>query len=300
MDLPSTIVDLPSLRRSRKLDDVTFIFPEESIDDSYEINANKTILACASEVFKTQFFGSIPAKNVVIVTDTSGASFSTFLDMLYNIKVEMNKMDLKRLGELFYLVQKYQVSNWKEAILRNVQLRKLKMDEVLDAVVVAEANSHLIEFAKSINIICAEFVHNSSSREISELFMKSEVEEATSAMLHRLMAKAFSLVDEVSRKEPNKLKEGTIPIVQKPQHHPYYTPGHRGPAVSKELTRVWRTSAGQVVRQSVGQGVVGQYPLPPPVGGHLQQVQQAQLGNLFLPGGSIMQIQGQSGGLPLK
>jgi len=271
MDLPSTIVDLPSLRRSRKLDDVTFI-----MNDGYEINANKTILACASEVFKTQFFGSIPAGNVVIVKDSNGASFSTFLDMLYNIKVEMNKMDLKRLGDLFYLVQKYQVSNWKEAILRNVQLRKLKMDEVLDAVVVAEANSHLIEFAKSINIICAEFVHNSSSKEISELFMKSEVEEATSAMLHRLMAKAFSLVDEVSRKEPNKLKEGTIPIVQKPQYHPYYTPGHRGPAVSKALKMYGRrqTSAGQVVQQSVGQGVVGQYPLPPPVGGHLQQVQR--------------------------
>jgi len=265
MDLPSTIVDLPSLRRSRKLDDVTFIFQEEGMDESYEINANKTVLACASEVFKTQFFGSIPAGKVVHVKDSNGTTFSTFLDMLYNIKVELNKMDLKLLGELFYLVQKYQVSNWKETILRNIQLRKLKIDEILDAVVVAEANSHLVEFAKAINIICAEFVHNSSPREISELFMKSEVEVATSAMLHRFMAKAFSLVEEVSKKEPNKLKEGTIPIIQKPHHHPYYSPGQRGPA------RIWQTSSGQMIQQSVGQGVGGQNPLPPPVGGRVQQ-----------------------------
>jgi len=271
------------------------------MDDSYEIYANKTILACASEVFKTQFFGSIPAGKVVHVKDSNGTSFSTFLDMLYNIKVELNKMDLKRLGELFYLVQKYQVGNWKEAILRNVQLRKLKMDEVLDAVVVAEANSHLVEFSKAIHIICAEFVHKSSPREISELFMKSEVEEATSAMLHRLMAKAFSLVEEVSKKEPNKLSLSTnpyqsIPIIQKPHHHhPYCTPGQRGIPVSMALARVRQISSGQGMQQSVGQGVGGQYPLPPPVSG---QAQQPLLGHMFLPSGGMMQVQGQPGGLP--
>ena len=140
--------------------------------------------------------------------DSNRTSFSTFLDMLYNIKIDLNKMNLKRLGELFYLVQKYQVNNWREAIIKNVKQRKLKVDEVLDAVVVAGANSHLTEFAKAINIICAKFVHNSSSRDITELFMKSEIEEATSALLHRFMAKAFSLVDEVLKKEHSKLKEG--------------------------------------------------------------------------------------------
>ena len=66
MDLPSTIVDLPSLRRSNKLDDVTFVLYEKGCDESYELYANKTILSCASEVFKTQFFGSIPAEKVVL------------------------------------------------------------------------------------------------------------------------------------------------------------------------------------------------------------------------------------------
>lgn len=293
MDLPSTVVDLPSLRRSNKLDDVTFVLHEEGCDESYELYANKTILSCASEVFKTQFFGSIPAEKVVHVKDSNGTSFSTFLDMLYNIKIDLNKMNLKRLGELFYLVQKYQVSNWREAIIKNVKQRKLKVDEVLDAVVVAEANSHLTEFAKAINIICAKFVHNSSSRDITELFMKSEIEEATSALLHRLMAKAFSLVDEVLKKEPSKLKEGickTFLSNQRPQYHPYSMPNQRGPGVSQSVASVWQQSVGG--HQLVGQ----QHPLP--LSGQLQHVNQQQPGHMFLPGGGMKPLQGQPGGLP--
>jgi len=227
MALPLTVVDLPTLRTSSDLHDVTFIFNE----NDEKIKANKTVLACASAVFKTQFFGSmpgiIPAEKIVYIEDSNLQTFNIFLDMLHNVKTDMNLMDLKVLGELFYLADKYQVKDWKSSIIRNVKSRKIKIDDVLDAVKIAEAKAHLTEFAEAINFICADFVHNSSSTNLSELFMKSEVGDANSAMLHRFMAKSFSLVNEVSRKEPNKLKVETCK--SKPQHQPYTIPGPRVP-----------------------------------------------------------------------
>jgi len=209
MDSIPTIqsIDLSSLRETSDLTDVKFIFSDPGNKGDKVIKANKTILACGSEVFKTQFFGSIPGSDSVPVQDSSIEIFSIFVDVLYNIKVDLKEMSLKLLGKLFYLAEKYHVDGLKDAIIKNVLSRKIEANDLIEANGVAEENAFLLDFATSVNKLCSDFVLNNNLGFL-ELCYKLEVEESTSATLHILMAKAYSM--------RNMMK----PICKNCRHHP--------------------------------------------------------------------------------
>ena len=172
--------------------DVKFIFRDSGSKCNLKIKANKTILAYGSGVFKTQFFGSIPESDSVPIEDSSIDTFNMFVDILYNKKVELNELSLKVLGDLFYLGEKYHVEDLKDAIAKNVSSRKIEADGIIEAVKVAEEKAHLVDFSNSVYELCSGFVLNNHSG-VLELFNNLEVEESTSACLHRLMAKAYTM-----------------------------------------------------------------------------------------------------------
>ena len=69
--------------------------------------------------------------------------------------------------------------------------KEIKKDEVLDWFRIAESSSHLEEFARSLFMICAKFAYSCTSSELIQLFDDQDVEEETSALLHRFMSKAL-------------------------------------------------------------------------------------------------------------
>ena len=75
------------------------------------------------------------------------------------------------LGEIFFLADKYQVDAMKVAIIDNVKTREVNKNDVLDAAIVSEANTHLVEFANALDMLCVEFVRSLSITELSELFI---------------------------------------------------------------------------------------------------------------------------------
>jgi len=189
--------DLPS-RICSELADVTFSFDTESsiTNGKKEIKANKTILALASEVFKTQFFGSIPAEAVVPVKDSNAEAFSIFLEILYNEKIQLKDMNPMLLGDLFYLAEKYQVDAIKCAIVEDINLRQIEIEDVIGVLTVVESKSQLVQFAESMYKLCLKVVLKSSDN-ICKLFSMSDPDdESTSRMLHRFMSKAHTLKDE--------------------------------------------------------------------------------------------------------
>jgi len=172
------------------MNDVKFVFP--GLKGNREIKANRTILAFGSDVFKTQFFGSIPERDSVPIEDSSIDTFNIFMDILYNKKVDFSKLSFKVLGDLFYLGEKYHVQDLKDAIVKNVSSRKIEANGIIEAVKVAEEKDHLVEFANSVYELCSAFVLNNHWG-ILELFNNVEVEEATSVSLHRMMIKAYTM-----------------------------------------------------------------------------------------------------------
>jgi len=200
--------DLPS-RICSELADVTFSFDTESsiTNGKKEIKANKTILALASEVFKTQFFGSIPAEEVVPVKDSNAEAFGIFLDILYNEKIQLKDMNPMLLGDLFYLAEKYQVDAIKAALLEDINLRQIEIEDVIEVLTVVESKSQLVQFAESLYKLCLKVVLKSSDN-IWKLFNMSDPDdESTSRMLHRFMNKAHTLKDEENDKVCNNCQQ---------------------------------------------------------------------------------------------
>jgi len=183
------------------LSDVTFSFSDIGTKGNKELKANKTFLACASEVFKTQFFGSIPCEKVIFVEDSNVDAFETFLDILYGVDVDLKEKNLKFLGELFYLAEKYQVTDLKTAIVEVVESTSIGMKDVLDIMMIAEATSRLEQFSESLCLLCVKLVLSSSVEGLAELFKMFEVEESTSCLLHKLMSKVDDLKSKVKVEE---------------------------------------------------------------------------------------------------
>jgi len=173
-------------QKVRKYPDVTFILTELGSSSCSEVHANKAVLASLSEVFETQFFGSVPSDNTIRVEDTNFDAFKIFIDILYNVKQDVTQFSFQLLGDLFYLAEKYQVKAVKTAIVKTVKSINLESHEVLEALKIAETFSHLKEFAETLEGICTKFA---SGSKVLELFRKSEVNEECSFKLHELMIK---------------------------------------------------------------------------------------------------------------
>jgi len=195
---------IPSSRKWSEMADVIFRFKETDASaegNINEIKANKTILALASDVFKTQFFGSDPAVTVIPVEDANVDAFSIFIDILYNVKVELKDMDLKLLAELFYLAETYQVDVLRDAIVEDVELRDIKVADVLGTLKVAELYSHLVQFATCLHKLCLNVVFKSYDNLLA-LFSKSIVDQSNSRLLHQFMIEAEFLKWEVGMLKP--------------------------------------------------------------------------------------------------
>ena len=163
-------INLPNLRESSDMEDVIFRFKKSDTNDETEVRANKTILSLASEVFKTQFFGSLPAGKVIPIEDSSVDAFKIFIDALYDVKVNYEEINFMLLGEIFFLAEKYQVDAVKVAITKNVRTREVNENDVLKVAKVSEANNYLVEFADALDVLCAKFVRSLSIDKLSELF----------------------------------------------------------------------------------------------------------------------------------
>ena len=195
-NLPS-VSDFGILRRSTDLADVTFTIKDPGNNGGdVEIKAHKVILAGASEIFKTQFFGAFPSEDIVRVEDATVATFNLFLDSIYNVPVELKELSLKVIGELFYLAEKYRIDAVKKALVKYVREMEITKEEVLPVLTIAESTSHLVEFADALFMLCVKFAHKSTTVELMNLFHEVKVEEKSSIMLHRFLSKAFSVKNE--------------------------------------------------------------------------------------------------------
>jgi len=188
-----SVFNVQSLRRSPDLADVTFRFKEAGSNGDVEIKAHRVVLALTSEIFKTQFFEAFPAEETVLVEDSTLDTFNTFLDIIYNVGVNLKKLNLRLIGDLFYLAEKYRIGSVKTALLVCVKAKEFKREEVLDVLRIAESYSHLEEFANSLVVCCADFAHASTVSELMSLFDEVDVEEKTSVLLHKFMSKSSQL-----------------------------------------------------------------------------------------------------------
>jgi len=121
--------------------DVSFLFKDEGGEET-EVKAHKLILAIASEVFKRNFFGSFESESKISIEDVSEEVFKAMVDYIYNKEMDWDGHELSFLASLYYVADKYDISELREEIIASIPEHKVSDENVLDVAILAEANIH--------------------------------------------------------------------------------------------------------------------------------------------------------------
>ena len=197
MEVPNIqTIDLSSfLQANSAMVDVKFIFSSPDSNEVQELPAHKLVLSCASQVFRTQFYGSIPGdQDAIPVTDSSFEAFKIFIDILYNKKVDLKTLTFQLLGEVFYLAEKYHIDTLKKLVTNSVMAKRIDADNLLTAAKVAEENYHMEEFANALYETCSNFV-SENPFQVLKMFANLESQEdgESSTSLTRVTARVLSM-----------------------------------------------------------------------------------------------------------
>jgi len=185
-------IDIANIRENspKPTTDVKFSFVDQNSGEKLELNAHKLILAFGSEVFMSQFFGSMrDERDTIPVEDASFDAFKTFLDVIYNRKMSLGQASFKLLAELYSLADKYLMPEMQEFIIQEVNSRNMASSkELIEAAKVVEENAHIEKFSESIVKISSTFVKE-NIESVFEVFHSEESGSANSHALHRLLGR---------------------------------------------------------------------------------------------------------------
>ncbi|CAN8030357.1 unnamed protein product, partial [Ixodes persulcatus] len=127
--------------------DVEFLVQHGS-DPPKSFRAHKMVLAMRNEVFETMFYGSLPERGQVRVTDLHPDGFSAFLKYLYSQKATF--VDVKQALHTRRAAEKYMESELVEACPRFIR-NSMQSTDVCDVLEYAVKNGNLANFDDLIN-----------------------------------------------------------------------------------------------------------------------------------------------------
>ncbi|CAN7942293.1 unnamed protein product [Ixodes pacificus] len=127
--------------------DVEFLV-EHGSEPPKSFRAHKMVLAMRNEVFETMFYGSLPEKDQVRVTDLHPDGFSAFLKYLYSQKATF--VDVKQALHTRTAAEKYMESELVEACHRFIR-NSMQSTDVCDVLEYAAKNGNLANFDDLIN-----------------------------------------------------------------------------------------------------------------------------------------------------
>ncbi len=107
--------------------DVTFVCGAEDCQNPEHIPAHKLVLAMQSPVFQAMFFGSMPEKSIVRITDATGDSFKEFLECFY--KDDLNPT-IENAAEVINLVKKYELNGLLDMYSNFLQDKLAAADQI--------------------------------------------------------------------------------------------------------------------------------------------------------------------------
>ncbi|XP_040076571.1 BTB/POZ domain-containing protein 6-B-like [Ixodes scapularis] len=127
--------------------DVEFLV-EHGSDPPKSFKAHKMVLAMRNEVFETMFYGNLPEKDQVLVTDLHPDGFSAFLKYFYSQKATF--VDVNQALHTRTAAEKYMELELVEACHRFIRKSMLPTD-VCDVLEYGAKNGNLANFDDPIN-----------------------------------------------------------------------------------------------------------------------------------------------------
>ena len=161
------------------LKDITFEVMDRE-GNTHQLQCHKLVLALASPVFKTQFYGSLKVEEdeIIKIVDAVHDTFKDFLYFIYNEEpfekfstIETSE-ELKSVLELYYLAEKYQVKGLKAylhlVICNNISINSTNVIQFLQEI---EDHSQFQNLVAIIRELCFGFLDNN----IHKIFMDYDI-----------------------------------------------------------------------------------------------------------------------------
>jgi len=138
--------------------DIKFLFKKE-VDGSTtmeEVRAHKYILALASNVFKTGFYGRLEDNGSIDITDATKEAFEAMISFIYVKETKVNSHDFDLLCSLYYLADKYNIAALEKEILEAIKSKEISAENVIDVGVLAVQYAVHEKLAEALYEACAK------------------------------------------------------------------------------------------------------------------------------------------------
>ena len=202
--------------------DIKFLFKKE-VDGSTiieEIKAHKCILALASDVFKTGFYGGFEDNGSIVITDAevTKESFDAMISFIYDKMTNMSNYDFDILCSIYYLADKYNIPVLEKKILEVIQSKEISIENVVDIGVLAVKYEVHDKLAEAIYEACAQRlsrIFNSDLNKAVEYLKKIDADgsldffsyKSVMKIMARLKAPESSCLSEFDFKESFEIAE---------------------------------------------------------------------------------------------
>ena len=119
--------------------DIRFLFKKKEVDSTIieEINAHKSILALASDVFKKGFYGGLEDHGSIYITDVTKEAFEAMIHFIYDKETNVLNYDFDMLCSLYYLADKYNITALEKGALKVIKSKEISVENVIDVGVLA-------------------------------------------------------------------------------------------------------------------------------------------------------------------
>jgi len=171
--------------------DVTFLFKDEG-GDVAEVKAHKLILAIASDVFKRSFFGSLKSESKINIEDVSEDVFKAMVNYIYNKGMDWDECELSFLASLYYLADKYDISELREEIIASIPEHKINDENVLDIAILAESNIHHQPLSDALYDTGASYLKEKFKGKASNVFKfcsENEASDITGLVVYKMLGR---------------------------------------------------------------------------------------------------------------
>jgi len=156
--------------------DLRFWFKEEG-GVVKEVRAHTQILAAASDVFYTEFYGSFIVENDVEIKDACQEVFQAMIDFIYNKKLIFKDVSLDFLASLYYNAEKYNLEDLRDEIVDFIPEYKITKENFLQVAVVAEDSVLHQELSEALYEAVVRFVKKNKSV-VNDLYTDENEEHA--------------------------------------------------------------------------------------------------------------------------
>ena len=175
------------------------------------MQAHKFLLALASSVFRTGFFGEFEQENKIDMKETTLKAFKIMIEIIYKLPVNFKNMSVDEVFELVNLAERYDLLKLKAKLKQELETKSLAKDSVVEVARTAMKFKQFEEVSQVTLKNCAEtLTRELDTKESLVQFFNPYYGTGEEVTMMKLMSVMHNLQPPCSNCRKKPCKSGTV------------------------------------------------------------------------------------------